>query len=94
MTHNKLTRHHIMPSSRWWGMHKDNIKHIKWVQHRALHTLFSNQTPVEQLKTLVLNINTTALTNEFKNDIMYILEYEDDKDYYYKEWIFRKRFNT
>ena len=90
----KLTRHHIVPRSKGGWMHKDNIKLLKAVQHRALHTLFANQTPVEQLRTLVLDVNTTTLTSWFKNDIMYILEYEDDNEYYYKDWIFRNSLNS
>ena len=83
---NKLTRHHIVPKSMNWSNTPDNIKKLKDNIHRALHILFSNQTPVEQMETLMYSINTTALTYEFKNDIWKILSIKDD-EYFYKNWI-------
>lgn len=59
---------------------------LKWRTHEALHTLFENKTPRDQIITLVSGINATALTREFKNDIMRILQ-ETDDGYYYKKGI-------
>ena len=83
---NKLTRHHIVPKSIWWTNHLDNIKRLKDNVHKSLHILFSNQTPIEQIETLMYWINATALTYEFKNDIWKILNINDD-EYFYKKWI-------
>jgi hypothetical protein len=51
--------------------------------HRALHILFANDTPVEQLWNLTFQINYTALSDEFTHDIRKILS-EEDPNYYYK----------
>lgn len=51
-----VNKHHIIPSSRkdeWFNTsHPDNIIRIKVQVHNAIHTLFSNETPQEQLMTL------------------------------------------
>lgn len=86
MTQNKLTRHHICPKSIWWTNNPDNIKRLKDNVHKALHILFTNNSPVEQLWNLTFKINHTALTDEFKEDIRQILSIEDN-EYFYKKWI-------
>lgn len=87
MNNAKITKHHIVPTSRWWQ--KSNIENIKRIRHSIhdwIHRVFDNLLPHEQLVYLTLNINTSALTEEFKTDIMKILK-EQDSDYYYKNWI-------
>lgn len=81
-----MTRHHILPRSQWWSDDYYNIKMLKWNKHNALHTIFDNDTPREQLIRLLCNINATALTAEFQNDILKILQ-ETDHNYYYKNGI-------
>lgn len=87
----ELTKHHILPNSKWWNLETDNINRIWRIVHQSIHNIFANKTPVEQLKHLMLDINTTALTEWFKNDIELILS-ETDSLYYYKEWIFRPHY--
>ena len=70
----KLTRHHIIPRSRWSdedreGMNeKENIAHIKQHLHRKYHDLFGNKTPEEILGFLegyFWNGNEEFVTNYF-----------------------------
>ena len=83
----KITKHHIVPTSRWGHKsEKLNIKKLRHSVHDWLHRIFNNLLPHEQIIHLLLNINTSALTTEFKNDIMEILK-EQDSEYYYKNWI-------
>jgi len=87
MNNAKITKHHIVPTSRGWHRsNKENIKRLRHSVHDWLHRVFNNLLPHEQLIHLILNINTSALTTEFKNDIMKILK-EQDNEYYYKNWI-------
>lgn len=81
-----LTKHHILPRSHNGSNEKQNIKMLKDNIHRAFHLVFDNLTPPEQIAKLMLSINWTALTDEFKNDIMKILK-ETDNQYYYKNGI-------
>ncbi len=52
-------------------------------KHRAIHMIFDNRTPVEQLERL-MSINVTALTEEFVNDVSRILETAKDERYVYR----------
>ena len=58
--------------------------------HQALHMLFENDTPTEQISRL-LSINCTTLTDQFKNDVNLILSYKDP-DYFYEKWVFRPNY--
>lgn len=58
--------------------------------HSAFHLVFSNDDPVEQIIRLVSDINTKALTEEFKSDVLKLLNEEDD-DYYYKKGVLRRK---
>jgi len=81
-----IDKHHILNRSRWWSNIKENIVSLEQKQHKALHNLFANEWPREQILTLVCNINMSALTEEFRNDILNLLS-ETDLNYYYKDWI-------
>lgn len=85
MAGNQLTRHHIVPRSKGWSWEKENIKRLKTKTHEALHILFSNDTPQEQIQRLI-QLNYTALTREFVSDINRILQINDD-EYYYKNGV-------
>lgn len=86
----KLTKHHIIPRN-WeklkWSNDPNNIKMLKDNVHRALHILFANKSPVEQIEYMMYNINTTALTYEFKNEVWKILSI-DENDFFYKDWLY------
>ena len=50
--------HHIIPKSKSGTNNPDNLLEMRDNAHRALHILFSNDTPVEQYVTLTqLNWN-------------------------------------
>lgn len=77
--------HHIYPTSRWWANVYDNkVRLYQWV-HDALHRLFGNGTPQDNIKHLV-NIVSSSLTQESQHDLYKILSI-DDNQYRYKKWI-------
>lgn len=80
--------HHILAKSQWGTNQKENRIKLYSPVHFALHRLFGNWTPIDQLHQL-LTINGKALTDEFKKDILTILK-ESDKEYYYKNGIYIK----
>lgn len=41
-------------------------------QHLDLHALFSNKTPLEQIKTII-DLNSSALTDIFKGELLALL---------------------
>ena len=82
----KLTKHHILPKSKHGSNYYQNLAILRDNIHKAFHVVFANDDPREQIVRLVANINISALTEEFRNDILKVLE-ENDKDYYYKKGI-------
>ena len=68
----KLTKHHLIPRSRGWNSYYDNICPLKDSIHKALHVIFTNELPHEQIESLV-DINGYALSNEFRYDIQDLL---------------------
>jgi hypothetical protein len=84
-----IDRHHIVPRSKWGSDIDDNITNLKKNVHVALHTVFANLSPHEQFEKL-MNINNTALGNDFKQDLYKIFTM-NDIDYYYKKWILLRR---
>jgi len=82
----KLTRHHLLPKSKWWNSNPKNILKLKENSHRAFHLIFANDEPIEQIQTL-LSLNTTVLTDSFRNDILDILDNNDE--YIYERGIFK-----
>jgi len=81
--------HHVVPRSRDGSNAPDNKVRLDQRVHRALHMIFANQTPIEQIQRII-GINSTALTHQFKEDVGRILLL-DDPDYVYKRGIIRKR---
>ncbi len=64
--------HHILPRSKYGTNTKDNIISLDMRKHRALHMLFDNRTPREQLERII-DLSSTALTDEVQSDIIKIL---------------------
>lgn len=87
----KLTDHHVVAKSIWWVNAQENIKRIWQLVHRSIHNIFENKSPIWQAKELILHINVQVFREEFINDISEILN-RSDKDYYYKDWIFRPNY--
>lgn len=81
-----MTNHHIVPRSAGWHLYntKNLIMLERW-QHEALHRIFHNMLPHEQLIYLMNEINYPALTNYFLNDLINVFKWIDDiNDIYIK----------
>jgi hypothetical protein len=75
--------HHCVPTSRNGSKHcPENITRINKKVHDRIHALFGNQTPVEQIETVV-SMNIRCLRREFVAAILRLLENEGD--YHYKK---------
>lgn len=91
---NKQDWHKSLPENTHHILAKSQDGSDRWVNkiklytdlHDALHRVFWNGTPQDQLVQL-LKINWKALTLEFQNDILKILE-ETDPLYYYKDGVY------
>jgi hypothetical protein len=83
----QITKHHIAPTSRGGTDNERNIVRLVNNVHVALHQVFSNMLPHEQLGRLI-DINSTALREEFKQEIFRILDSRND--YVYKNGILRR----
>lgn len=79
----KYSRHHILPRSRRWANVNANIEILRENYHRALHTLFANQTIAEQLITTI-NLSEKALREDVKQRLLETLSQRDINDPY--EW--------
>jgi len=70
---NKLTRHHIIPTSRGGSNHYNNIAKLKDKPHRGLHTLYKNEMPHEQLQSII-DLTWLAFSKCFIADVTEFLE--------------------
>ena len=75
--------HHIIPKSMWGSNDKSNLITIRQDLHRALHCVFGNGWPKEQLEQL-LNINERVIAQDTKNAIIDLLDKQDAERY--KQW--------
>ena len=48
-----LTIHHKITQAYWWNSLPNNIVEIRENVHRAIHTLFSEATPVKRIRQLI-----------------------------------------
>lgn len=87
MNNHEIDTHHLLPRSKWWSNDPDNLLRTRVWVHSALHQVFANDTPIEQIKRLI-QINSTCLTDWFKDDILNLLR-AVDHDYFYKTWIIK-----
>jgi hypothetical protein len=69
--------HHIMPRSKGGSNDEKNLVRLTRRQHINLHGVFMNMTPVEQI-IRILDISSTALREEFKEDVAKILSLEPE----------------
>ena len=86
MKHPNYNRHHIVPVSKGWANVSENIIRLKTNVHAAIHLVFWNKTPIEQLEYLIEGYNSQVLRNKFKKDILDVI-YSWDDGYHYKDWI-------
>lgn len=84
-----ITRHHICATSRG-GARKDERNVVRLVNnvHVAIHQVFANMLPHEQIGRL-MDINSTALREDFRQDMAAIIDNYDD--YFYKNGILRRK---
>jgi len=76
----EYNRHHLLPKSRWGTSHPDNVDKMKVYKHSALHCLFDNKTPIEQI-IQILTMNEKVFTKKFQEDLVDVLVWHV-KDYY------------
>ena len=86
MKHPNYNRHHIVPVSKDGANTPENIIRLKTNVHAAIHLIFSNRTPLEQIEFLLEGYNSQVLTNRFKREIKDIL-YKEEEGYYYKNGV-------
>lgn len=86
-TNHKHNKHHKICKSRWWNNSTENVEAIYIRTHDAIHTLFGNLLPHEQMKRL-MQINGSVCTDMFSEDLLKILE-TTEKDYFYKNGVWR-----
>ena len=78
--------HHIVPTSKGGSQSRNNKGRLDIRKHRALHMLFDNGSPVEQIAR-IMSINMTALTDDFRHDVNEILKDAKDPQYVYRNGI-------
>ena len=50
MKHQPLTAHHRLPESFWWKWVPDNIVMLRENVHRAVHTVYQDDTPIKRIR--------------------------------------------
>lgn len=70
-----LTEHHHIAVSRGGSNNHTNKKPIDERRHSAIHTLFGNATPVEQIRETI-KMNLSVLKSDFAQQILELLECE------------------
>jgi len=81
-----ITSHHCVAKSENGTNHPDNLIRLRAGKHEALHTLFGNDLPNEQILK-ILNLNQNAFTQDFKDAIQNMVN--EMRGGIYKENIFR-----
>lgn len=61
--HQPLTVHHKLPQSWGWNLQRNNTVILKENVHRALHTLFQDDTPIQRIRR-ALEADKTVLQPE------------------------------
>ncbi len=83
---NQLTKHHIIPKSKWGTNHWDNLKTWKRKPHQAFHIIFENLAPHEQLK-FILDLSINVMKEGFRQDILDVINWYKLKGIYIKECV-------
>lgn len=86
-TDRDLTKHHIVPKSRWGINHDRNYFWIPRDVHDDFHTVFGVMTPVEQLAFLILTFKP-IYTPSFVSELSEIL-LSYGQNHHYRPWILR-----
>ena len=77
----RLTDHHEIPKSMGGTNYHENIVRLTDNVHKAVHTLFVNEVPHQQLWT-VIDIAGESLSQEFRNDFQLFIWNYDVEDMY------------
>ena len=82
-----MNKHHIIPKSKFEWVEtnlelndKDNIKMLPEKFHTAIHRLFQNMTPKEQLE-LLYEINYKVMKYKTKQDLVNLFTLKDSEFY-------------
>lgn len=67
-----ITIHHRLPEAWWWNLRPNNAMQLRQNVHRALHTLFQDDTPIQRLRRS-LEADKTVLIPEVYSQISDIL---------------------
>lgn len=81
---NHKTVHHILPKSRGWSNHSNNLTDLTCNRHSSFHTIFENMTINEQIREVIL-LSEPSLKRDFIERVFEILESKNIKDYYKPE---------
>lgn len=76
----RITKHHCVPRSRGGNNSQENIRLLRNNKHVALHVLFDNKLPHEQIAALI-DLNSSVLTAEFKECMWDIINMENKRIY-------------
>lgn len=86
------SRHHLIPKSRDWSWHKDNLIFIHNTKHKALHLLYGNNTPLEIQRVMLetykktLSPDTYHIVDEALKKVEWIMESYNPNCYYASEY--------
>ncbi len=84
--HKMITKHHMVPGSRWGVSADSNYRYIPHTLHSRFHRIFSNKTPLEQLAYLIL-LERNSYNPWFIEDIADLLLWENQEKAYKKRII-------
>ena len=71
--HQPLTRHHKLPESWGWYLKPNNTALLKENVHRAVHTIFQDDTPIQRLRRAI-EADKTVLQPDVYREISNILK--------------------
>lgn len=83
---NKTSQHHLLCKSRWGSNIPKNVITLQDSLHRAIHRVFENKTPIEQLH-YIKSFNSRVLNKEVVARINEVLWEFNDPEYVYKKGV-------
>ena len=66
MNKHPITKHHILCESWGWYLRPNNVLLLRENVHRAVHTLFSDNTPIQRLRTSLEADKTVMIPEVYK----------------------------
>jgi hypothetical protein len=85
-------KHHKMPRSHNGGLHPRNIEVMDTVKHRALHILYKNAQPIEQIEQSV-KLNESTFDADFLIEMQTLIEFwkKQGRDAYHPDIFTNKK---